>query len=1064
MSELHSYALTLNTLWSYKISYGKCKFDEGKNFLTKEADLLGKFHVIFKNKFRHMKKIIMVLSSPIIMGVLFIMLAFAMGVATFIENDFGSRAAKAIVYNAWWFEFMFALLAINMVLRLCKSVYWTKEKISVTVFHMAFLIILAGATITRYVGFEGMMHIREGESSNHFYSADHYVWGYIEKGQERMHFEQKVFMSAKSQDHFKMHFDQKGVKVGMISTSFLENVTRVPIPSNDGNGVISLVISSKGNTEKVHLAEGDIFVMNQFKIGFCSADSVDFNINYENNCLIYRSSFAVKVKSRQEVGDSISNYGEFIANELYNVSDVNIVPLKIFPHAVFYAESTLPEKGIEAITMSIEVDDVQKELTLFKLPEGLNTATSISVGDVKVVLNYGLKRISLPFQVQLNDFLLERYPGSESPSSFVSDVTVIDEEEGVNKQYQIFMNNILNYRGYRLYQSSYDRDEKGTVLSVNKDLWGTRITYLGYGILALFMVLSLLASKSRFKLLAQKLKAINKSILLLFVFTGFGVFQLNAQVDKAIVVSEAQAAQFGKLWVQDQGGRMKPVNTLSNEVLRKLVKHNSFKGYKADRVFLSMLLQPEIWESIPLITVKNKTIKEAINCSGKKATYADFFDDDGHYKLAQWVGIAYRTMPSSQDKFQKELIKVDEQVNVFYLVSSFELLHLFPSENDVSDLWLTPVDTKENRTTGQMAMQNDFKSYLNDLRTGEYEKADKLIEEIQKAQKKVAQEILPSELTKAVEIFYNETNIFMFLAPVVFLLGIIMLMVHFVYLLLPYSIPVYLSKTTNVIMVFIFAIYTLGLLLRWFVAKHAPWSNGYESMLYVGWSVVLAGLFFSRRNSIVLSISSAFAGIVLFVAHLSWMNPEITPLVPVLKSYWLTIHVAVIVGSYGFLTLGALISFINLVLMGVQKVEGDIKVVNTIKELSYVSEMSLMIGTYALTVGSFIGGIWANESWGRYWGWDPKETWSMITILIYAFVLHMRMIPSLKGLVSFNIGSVLAFGSVLMTYLGVNYYLTGMHSYGKGDSVPAIGWVYYIVITVAVVIVYAIINQRRVKK
>jgi cytochrome c-type biogenesis protein CcsB len=226
-------------------------------------------------------------------------------------------------------------------------------------------------------------------------------------------------------------------------------------------------------------------------------------------------------------------------------------------------------------------------------------------------------------------------------------------------------------------------------------------------------------------------------------------------------------------------------------------------------------------------------------------------------------------------------------------------------------------------------------------------------------------------------------------------------------------------------------------------------------MIFIAWALLLAGLLFSRRSPLVLSVTALFAGIVLLVAHLSWMNPQITNLVPVLKSYWLTLHVAIIIGGYGFMTLGALLGFLNLFLTGLQTHKNRVRISLAIDELTAINEMALVTGLYLMTIGSFLGGIWANESWGRYWGWDPKETWSLITVLIYAFVVHMRMIPGLRGRLAFNTASLLSFASVVMTYLGVNYYLTGLHSYAAGDPVPVPAATCYILIIVALLIGYA---------
>jgi cytochrome c-type biogenesis protein CcsB len=231
-------------------------------------------------------------------------------------------------------------------------------------------------------------------------------------------------------------------------------------------------------------------------------------------------------------------------------------------------------------------------------------------------------------------------------------------------------------------------------------------------------------------------------------------------------------------------------------------------------------------------------------------------------------------------------------------------------------------------------------------------------------------------------------------------------------------------------------------------------------MTYIAWATVLAGFIFSKQSPITLASTSILAGLILFVAHLNWMNPQITNLVPVLNSYWLSIHVSMITASYGFLGLGALLGFITLLLYIFGKGENEKQISLSIKELNAINEMSLMIGLVLLTIGNFLGGVWANESWGRYWGWDPKETWALVTILVYAVVVHVRFIKSIYTQFNYSVISLLAFTSVLMTYFGVNYYLAGMHSYAKGDPVPIPDFVPISYAVIFVVIALAYRNRK----
>jgi cytochrome c-type biogenesis protein CcsB len=258
-----------------------------------------------------------------------------------------------------------------------------------------------------------------------------------------------------------------------------------------------------------------------------------------------------------------------------------------------------------------------------------------------------------------------------------------------------------------------------------------------------------------------------------------------------------------------------------------------------------------------------------------------------------------------------------------------------------------------------------------------------------------------------------------------------------------------------------FLFHTAGLALRWYISGHAPWSNGYETMIYISWGTVLSGLLFSRTSRITLATTAILASVTLMVANLSWLDPEITNLVPVLKSYWLVIHVAVITASYSFLGVGALLGLLNLILISLQNKKNYHTLRGTIEELTNINEMNLIIGVFLVTIGTFLGAVWANESWGRYWGWDPKETWALVTVLVYSFIIHMRLIPGLNGVYGFNFAALIGFSSVLMTYFGVNYYLSGMHSYAAGDPVPVPTFVYYAVAVVALVSIVAYINHTK---
>jgi cytochrome c-type biogenesis protein CcsB len=290
--------------------------------------------------------------------------------------------------------------------------------------------------------------------------------------------------------------------------------------------------------------------------------------------------------------------------------------------------------------------------------------------------------------------------------------------------------------------------------------------------------------------------------------------------------------------------------------------------------------------------------------------------------------------------------------------------------------------------------------------------------------------------------------------------GLILLVLQLLTLFKP---NIKLSFLKSFAFYFILALFlaeTAGLAIRWYISNHAPWSNGYESMVFISWATVLGGLIFAKRSEITLSLTSVLAGLTLLVAGMSWMSPEITNLVPVLKSYWLIVHVAIITASYGFLGISALLGFLNLILMVFRNKQNSDRINHTVKELVNIIQIALIIGLLMVTLGSFLGGVWANESWGRYWGWDPKETWALVTILVYTFITHMHRIPGLRGSFAMSVAAVVGISSVLMTYFGVNYYLSGLHSYAQGEAAPIPSGVYIALVIVALVIVAAYFSER----
>jgi len=667
--------------------------------------------------------------------------------------------------------------------------------------------------------------------------------------------------------------------------------------------------------------------------------------------------------------------------------------------------------------------------------------------------------ITLPFALHLNHFELERYYGSRSPSAYTSDVRVLDGNTSLDAQ--IFMNHTLSYKGYKFFQTFYDPDEKGTILSVTKDP-GVEVTYVGYALLFLGLILNLLDSKSRFRKLISEVKSSSLLVLLallvqtpLWCESDYVQNYLSEHQAKSKVVSDA----FGKLVVQSRMGRMKPFDTLSQEVLYKLSGKNSLYDMDAMQIALGMLSHPSLWKAQPMIQTKTPKLRAFIGVptDQKLASFNDFFD--GHrYKLEAELQKALAMKPSQRGTFENDLIKVDERLSVAFMLYQGVLFKIFPLPNDANHTWLA-FEQMFAQLEGEEAekLQESSTAFIEALFARDYDKALLHVKTFSQFQSKFGADIMPSPTHIKMEILFNKLMIFERLTLAYVLLGLVLLGVAFGRVFTPQTFTCKLNRPLFFIVATLFVVHTCGLALRWYVSGHAPLSDTYESIVYIAWSCLLFCMLFLRRSLFALSGSVMMAGIFMFVAHLGHIDPEITNLVPVLKSFWLSVHVSIITASYGFLALGCALGFFTLILFTCKR---SAQTIATIKHLTSINEITLILGLSLLVIGNFLGGIWANESWGRYWGWDPKETWAYISILVYTIILHVRLIPTFYSHYLFAALSLLGFASILMTYFGVNFYLAGMHSYATGDPVPIPAWVYVCSAVVAGLIIMSYKNKN----
>lgn len=1041
------------------------------------------------------KKIYSILFSTRLMAILFVSFSLSMAVGTFIESKYNTDTARIWVYNAWWFEAIMLFFVINFAGNIKRYQLYKKEKWATLTLHLSWILIIIGAFVTRYISFEGMMPIREGAVSNQFYSEKNYLNVFVDGMHDgkmmRRVFEESLLLSPATNNQISISDNFDSIPFEINYKNFILDAKESIKESNDGDIYLKLVESSGGSRHEHMLKSGEIQSIHNVLFALNKPTKGAININTETNTLSspFDGDFMRMVDKFQGkvVKDSIQ---PLMYRSLYNLGGSQfVIPDQPKNGVKSYISSGdyKAKNGEDALTLSIKSEGKEKEITLIGSKGKQGEPTIVKLGSLEFTLSYGSKVYTLPFGIKLNDFIAQKYPGTEkSYSSFESKVTILDSTKPYDAR--IYMNNILDHKGYRFFQASFDPDEKGTVLSVNHDFWGTTITYLGYFLLYFGMIVILFTKNTRFDDLRRKLDAVklkkSKLIVLIFCFFSFSMAGQNQgkhsaklpslkETDSflnAYKVSEKHAAQFSRLVIQDDGGRMKPVNTFSSELLRKVSHSDRYKEMNSDQVFISMSQFPSAWFEVPLLYIKsgNDSIRKilGINAEAKYATFRSCFDELGNYKLSPYLDEAYKS--ANPNKFEKDFVETDKKVNLLNAALSGKILRLFPKPKDSNNKWVSFLEINHRTGTALDTIRMVLPIYFEALREAtqnkNYTKANSYLVGIENYQKKFGKAVRPSEKKIEYEILYNKYDVlqklpywYLSAASLLFLFIIIGIFKDRKWI-------TYAVSSLHVLIGLLFTLHTTALIFRWYISNHAPWSDAYEAIVYVAWSTmffglafawklkfepslkflgsILFGIYYKSSSKLTVAACSFVSAMILTAAYANWIDPEIANLQPVLNSYWLMIHVAVIVASYGPFALGAILGFVCLLLILFTTKNNKAKMELNISELTVINEMALTVGLIMLTIGNFLGGQWANESWGRYWGWDPKETWALISIMVYAFVIHARFVPSLRNKWIFNLMAMFAFLSILFTYYGVNFHLTGLHSYASGEA-KSLNWIYY---------------------
>ena len=1225
-------------------------------------------------------------------SVLLLFFAFSIGYATFIERDFGTASANALIYRAWWFEFLLVFLCVCLFLNIFKYRLYRKDKLPTFMFHVAFIIIIFGAGITRFIGYEGMMQIYEGETENTFLSDNVYLQTIVADTNEQVsisidkqlnlsgitkRFDKTFILQHLFSNYFSVSSNSLAKKISIEYVDFLPNVDDKAIDST----ISGIRIATSNNSEKkgtelseseflysdilidsVVIIKGIKFTINNMQdsaINFFINDGLvqcvsNFDLNLTNmlastqsNTYVAGTVFEVQPMTLITINDYRFNLADFLFTKQY----------KSYSTSKNMNFRDNPYRKQDELVLMVKVGGKQKEIRLRGKKGDAPEFIEFELDDLFFKMAYGPKYYELPFSIRLDSAQTVYYPGSINPESYKSHVSVFSQKDNLshlrlikkdllfeydtssfisflneiiynnsnrlNKIFtdSIYMNNILNYKGYRFYQANIAKDDSWTGLSVNNDAVGTFISYLGYAMMMLGMILIFFFKQTRFKFLTKQFnKSKNKSLLILFSLLSFNSFSATSdnylESLSEYEIKKQFSKEFDELLIQHDG-RIKPMSTYSLDILRKLSRKTNLYDQDPSQIILGIMSYPQQWIKVPLFKIKNqliiddlnkleinknviiqilkenkisfsliycevrsditlyeislssdknlsktkilsafanknvkifteledKIILEVTNTKDKNQkiikynfTSLKLLNNTSHQnavrkskifksdKLVSYLSLnsiitqeraaqIFEKIEVERSKKEKEILRLYSGKNIFLSLATYNtfypentgmsrILTIFPSKDqqkwaplmhldssiinkeELSNILFPTKDSElihETLSSYPDYIQVMFKSLIKNEKINIFplfnyhlklchekgldrdcDVAMNLLTFFKKYQKDNGGDLIPSKWKLDLEILYNKINIFHQLFILYFVTGLLSLIL--VILKMFYD-KKWLSNSIKILKWFIFSgllLHTLGLIARWIISNHAPWTNGYEAMIYTVWATMLAGVVFSKRSPLTLATTTLVSSLLLLFAFISSLDPTITNVVPVLNSYWLMIHVSIIVASYGFLIMGGFLGLLCLFLIIFNTKNREI-IHDKIKELTIINEKSLTIGLFMLSIGTFLGGIWANESWGRYWGWDAKETWALVSILVYAIILHFRFIPGLKSKFVFNFASIIAVFSVLMTYFGVNYLLSGLHSYAAADEKVTIpDYIYITFVSILIIgLIAGIKNKRR---
>lgn len=619
---------------------------------------------------------------------------------------------------------------------------------------------------------------------------------------------------------------------------------------------------------------------------------------------------------------------------------------------------------------------------------------------------------TLPFTLTLRSFDIQTYPGTPAPMDFVSHVTV--NHQGNNVAGTVSMNKVFSYDGYRFYQSGYDAEGKGAIFTVAHDPWGIAVTYTGYGLLLVGMIAVLIDRRTAFRALLRHPALKRGAAAIVLLIAGLGVANAQPQT-----VPQDVADAMGDLYILHDN-RICPFQTFARQFTAKLYGKTSYKGLSAEQVAAGWIFYYDIWKNEPMIKVKNGNVRHLLGIDGKYASLEDFYRTVSSGAMQQ----AIDSLQAIDDQATiRALGEADERYQIANMVAAGTIIKLFPLNHNGSLQWYShgSLDIPHDIDDGKWLFMRNGMDYLYEMIAGQdWNGATQFIAKLKKYQVKECGDMLPSDTAFRAEKLYNAMSWDRPLSMALATLGIVLFIIACRCVARSRQLPRWARILAISVLILSLVYLTTALVLRWIISGHVPMSNGFETMQFMAWATAAITLLLSRRSMLVLPFGILTAGLSLMVASFGESNPQITQLMPVLASPLLSVHVAVIMIAYSLLAFLMLSGVMAMILRNNHAM---------VERLHVVGQVILYPAVFLLTVGVFIGAVWANVSWGSYWSWDPKEVWALITLIIYALPLHSQSLPMFRKPLFFHSYCILAFLSVLITYFGVNFILGGMHSY-----------------------------------